>query len=380
MEARLGHNFSGVRVHSGPEAAQAARDVNATAFTVDQHVVLGADAPSLQSNNGQRLLVHELAHVIQQTAPDAQLAQSSPVTLQQAEAEAAQAAGAIMAGRPMPSLSRVSGPVLQSSASGTEETAAPDMKITELYPIHPGAENKGLQLRTRSYDETVGDVYRIRYVDTSFWILNQSGLRAYLSLLAHGPLGRFEENLIRTWGNEPSDVLTPLVRHDDESYVLIGLILVTGGSGDRITTAYTRQGEVLRQYHDEAGLVNMGLGPIDWALMLAGAAAIAKLGLAKAAAWRAAAKAAARKEFIHESEAVFAVIKDGEIIASSRNTSLSHAEFVERELPGGLPEGAEVVTIGKHRGEIGAIRSATFHTRELPASAAAQEAARRAYR
>jgi hypothetical protein len=69
MGARLGHDFSAVRVHTDPEAAEAARHLNATAFTVDQHVVLGDDAPSLQSKDGRRLLAHELAAGCRRSRP-----------------------------------------------------------------------------------------------------------------------------------------------------------------------------------------------------------------------------------------------------------------------------------------------------------------------
>jgi Domain of unknown function (DUF4157) len=66
MEARLGHDFSSVRVHTDQTAARSARQVDARAFTVGDDVVLGAGAPPLQTKQGQRLLAHELAHVVQQ--------------------------------------------------------------------------------------------------------------------------------------------------------------------------------------------------------------------------------------------------------------------------------------------------------------------------
>src|SRR5689334_8194548 len=61
VQAQLGHDFSGVRVHSGPEAHQAARAVAAVAFTVGDDIYLGADADRPGSANGNRLLMHELA-------------------------------------------------------------------------------------------------------------------------------------------------------------------------------------------------------------------------------------------------------------------------------------------------------------------------------
>jgi hypothetical protein len=72
MGERFGHNFGSVRIHTDSQAAASARAVNAEAYTVGPHVVFGAGAYQPDSPAGQRLLAHELAHVIQQpTAPAA---------------------------------------------------------------------------------------------------------------------------------------------------------------------------------------------------------------------------------------------------------------------------------------------------------------------
>jgi hypothetical protein len=67
MEQRFGHDFARVRVHAGPFAEQAARDVNAHAFTVGRDIVFGADRFSPATGEGRRLLAHELTHVVQQS-------------------------------------------------------------------------------------------------------------------------------------------------------------------------------------------------------------------------------------------------------------------------------------------------------------------------
>jgi outer membrane protein OmpA-like peptidoglycan-associated protein len=59
-------DFSQVRVHVGPEAAESARQVSALAYTVGSHIVFGDGQYAPSSGNGKRLLAHELAHVIQQ--------------------------------------------------------------------------------------------------------------------------------------------------------------------------------------------------------------------------------------------------------------------------------------------------------------------------
>jgi hypothetical protein len=66
MEARLGHDFSAVQIHDDSRAAESAASVGAVAYTVGSHVVLGAGQQRVGSPGGDRLLAHELTHVIQQ--------------------------------------------------------------------------------------------------------------------------------------------------------------------------------------------------------------------------------------------------------------------------------------------------------------------------
>ncbi len=67
MEGSFGHDFSGVRIHADGPARRSAEAVDAHAYTVGQHVVLGGSAPGLGADAGARLLGHELAHVVQQS-------------------------------------------------------------------------------------------------------------------------------------------------------------------------------------------------------------------------------------------------------------------------------------------------------------------------
>jgi len=66
MEPRFGHDFSSVRVHTDAKAAESARAVNALAYTVGRDVVFGEGQYAPHTNLGQKLLAHELTHVLQQ--------------------------------------------------------------------------------------------------------------------------------------------------------------------------------------------------------------------------------------------------------------------------------------------------------------------------
>ncbi|HIH74603.1 MAG TPA: DUF4157 domain-containing protein [Methanosarcina sp.] len=66
MEPRFGYDFSRVRVHSGGVAERSAQDLNAHAYTVGYNIVFNAGRLAPNTYEGQRLIAHELMHVVQQ--------------------------------------------------------------------------------------------------------------------------------------------------------------------------------------------------------------------------------------------------------------------------------------------------------------------------
>jgi hypothetical protein len=70
MEPRFGYDFSHVRVHTDSKAVESARALNAMAYTFGRDVVFGPGKFAPASPSGQRLIAHELAHVVQQSGAD----------------------------------------------------------------------------------------------------------------------------------------------------------------------------------------------------------------------------------------------------------------------------------------------------------------------
>jgi Domain of unknown function (DUF4157) len=66
MESRFGTDFSGVRIHTGSQAVQMSRELNAQAFTVGNDVFFNEGKYSPNSDSGRHLLAHELTHTVQQ--------------------------------------------------------------------------------------------------------------------------------------------------------------------------------------------------------------------------------------------------------------------------------------------------------------------------
>ena len=65
MERTIGADLSGVRVHTGGDSAEAADSLGARAFTVGSDVHFGRGEFAPGSKEGDRLLAHELTHVVQ---------------------------------------------------------------------------------------------------------------------------------------------------------------------------------------------------------------------------------------------------------------------------------------------------------------------------
>ena len=125
MEPRFGHDFSRVRVHADDRSSRSARAVNALAYTVGPQIVFGAGLYRPGTPSGQRLLAHELTHVVQQqgqlpVGPSLRVGPSSDPYEQEAE----RAASATTGGEAFDSAEYASG-LIQRQASGPSPLPKP---------------------------------------------------------------------------------------------------------------------------------------------------------------------------------------------------------------------------------------------------------------
>jgi len=67
MELGFGYDFSHVQIHNDPPAHRSSSGINALAYTYGQHIVFGKDQYQPSTNEGKKLIAHELTHVIQQS-------------------------------------------------------------------------------------------------------------------------------------------------------------------------------------------------------------------------------------------------------------------------------------------------------------------------
>jgi hypothetical protein len=71
MESGFGADFGAVRIHRGSDAAQLNRSLSAHAFAVGSDVYFGAGKYQPSTSAGERLLAHELAHVVAESGSTA---------------------------------------------------------------------------------------------------------------------------------------------------------------------------------------------------------------------------------------------------------------------------------------------------------------------
>ena len=66
MENAFSADFSGVRVHTGGQASELSNGIQAKAFTHGSDIYFNTGEYNTQTENGKRLLAHELSHTVQQ--------------------------------------------------------------------------------------------------------------------------------------------------------------------------------------------------------------------------------------------------------------------------------------------------------------------------
>jgi hypothetical protein len=155
LEGRLGHDFSRIRVHSGPASAAAADHLGARAYTLGRDIHLGAEALALTGRPRDHLLAHEAVHTAQQhseiVTPHDRLTVSHPHDTAESEAkrlaaalETPPASGALAlrdrmrAGACASIVTHVVAPQIQRDLTGKKAAIDGDFNLDLKTESHPG--------------------------------------------------------------------------------------------------------------------------------------------------------------------------------------------------------------------------------------------------
>lgn len=136
LGAAFGHDLSGVRVHTSPEADSLSRALSARAFTTGRDIFFRSGAYEPHSTSGRQLIAHEVTHIVQQgmgAVPSAErMTVNPPGDVFEQEAGAAAAA---LAGGPT-SIQR------QSQEEEEEERVQRQAELEEEEPIQAQIEEE----------------------------------------------------------------------------------------------------------------------------------------------------------------------------------------------------------------------------------------------
>jgi Domain of unknown function (DUF4157) len=128
LSAAMDHDFSDVNVHTDAEADRLNRAVSAEAFTTGKDVFFREGKYDPASNEGRKLIAHELTHVIQQRGapPTQDLTVSDPNDASEQQASAVASDVASPPAQAAASVSRHAAPEEQVSTSSVAREAAED--------------------------------------------------------------------------------------------------------------------------------------------------------------------------------------------------------------------------------------------------------------
>jgi Domain of unknown function (DUF4157) len=151
MESRFRYDFSSVRIHADPAARESAAALRARAFTLGRDIAFASGAYDPTSDQGRRLIAHELVHVVQQSRPHGSDGRVD------AEREATRVGDAVAAGhRAAP---------VRATPVGIARQAVPGVAEREL-------EVEAVEVEGRSY---VLYQREVRTRGSSSWLANNPG-------------------------------------------------------------------------------------------------------------------------------------------------------------------------------------------------------------
>jgi len=218
METRFGHDFSRVRVHTDDHAAESARMLEASAYTVGSHVAFGEGRFEPHTRGGQELIAHELAHVVQQSNTGAAMA-GEPLAMSAAgdpfERSASDAAHAMGAGHPIPALAGGMPPMLQRQPLKPEEQAT---KALEGGPKTDKGEFGKSKTRRAKIDKAKTAITRVTIPVQQ----NNKGVRGltsrdFQSEFRKCPTSRSEAGLPSAFLCATEQITAPKVASDDQA-------------------------------------------------------------------------------------------------------------------------------------------------------------------
>jgi hypothetical protein len=184
FEPRFGADFSQVRLHTGTRAADTAKSINAKAFTLGRDIAFSAGQYAPESPEGQHLLAHELAHVVQQDGEHMQRART-----QAREGAATGRPPSVRGGGPLNFLS--ASPLIQQKKNKPgKPTVLPDTEVRVSVRQLP----KGVS----PANFIAQQVQFLIDIQQGFWQAYRDGLQQFMNTMSFGEESTADSDLLST--------------------------------------------------------------------------------------------------------------------------------------------------------------------------------------
>jgi len=221
MESRFGESFSDVRIHIGHRAGELADSLQSRAFTVGENIVFAESQFAPETTEGQRVLAHELAHVIQQRRPTGPVASEKD-----AERDARESARELARGGTPDVRERAAPGTVQKQGNEEEEqiaTTKPRVHTSTAY-YNSDSSSVAIHLETHPDPIAVGTTasFDLPHDNGGIWdpgartLAIRVFLKSYASLRAAGKAGDVARDL-----NLNLIVIIPVVEGEDQPEIVI---------------------------------------------------------------------------------------------------------------------------------------------------------------
>ena len=187
MESRFGYDFGNVRIHIDENSTKSAEMLDAHAFTMGPHIVFNKDKFDPSSIYGQKLLSHELVHVIQQ----------GDIAHRNVNAHNNQVERSISSTRPFrASIRSFSQPIIarqpashapsRSSVQSITQSSGPGSEIGSRPPVDPAVANLPANLYVDAFESVHYDLgYRAVGGNLSTWLHVRYGEGTSIDINVH---------------------------------------------------------------------------------------------------------------------------------------------------------------------------------------------------
>ncbi|GAA5216495.1 DUF4157 domain-containing protein [Corallincola platygyrae] len=211
MEPRFNADFSNIRIHTDNQSSRLNRRVSARAFAYRNHLFFGDNQYQPDSDDGKRLIAHELTHTIQQgAATQNNRSQQSGSNQNSAESPSSETSSTGSSAASAPVQSTQEAPSTTEAAASPTTAASPVSTLTAApAPMSTSGDTANVQRAVKVSHRTGDQVQRLGISDALDYFADRAhhipGFRMFTILLGINPINM--SRVVRS----PANILRAIV-------------------------------------------------------------------------------------------------------------------------------------------------------------------------